>query len=91
MIQFLNLTIEEVFNTERVKGKGEYIYIPNPRLDRDVQRKRWIQVLKDNPGLSKSEYKRIGKGLYSWLYKNDNAWFERVTPKRIKYNKYKKV
>ena len=82
MIQFLDLTIEEVFNTEKVKGKGEYIYISNPRLDRDVQRERWLQVLKDNPGLSKSEYKRIGKGIYSWLYKNDNEWFERITPKK---------
>lgn len=82
MIQFLDLTIEEVFNTEEVKGKEKYIYIPNPRLDRDVQRERWIQVLKDNPGLNKSEYKKIGKGLYSWLYKNDNEWFEKVTPKK---------
>lgn len=91
MIQFLDLTIEEVFNTEEVKGKGEYIYIPNPRLDRDVQRKRWLQVLKDNPGLNKNKYKEIGKGLYSWLYNNDNEWFERVTPKSKKCNKYKKV
>lgn len=84
MIQFLDLTIEDVFNTKEVKGKLEYIYIPNPRLDRDIQRERWLQVLKDNPGLSKSEYKRIGKGLYSWLYKNDNEWFEKITPKKCK-------
>lgn len=84
MIQFLDLTIEDVFNTKEVKGKLEYIYIPNPRLDRDIQREKWLQVLKDNPGLSKSEYKRIGKGLYSWLYKNDNEWFEKITPKKCK-------
>ena len=84
MIQFLGLTIEEVFNTEEVKGKERYIYIPNPRLDRDTQRERWLQVLKDNAGLNKSQYKKIGKGLYSWLYKNDNEWFEQVTPKKAK-------
>lgn len=84
MIQFLELTIEEVFNTEKVKGRGEYICIPNPRLDRDMQREKWLQVLKDNPGLNKSQYKELGKGLYSWLYKNDNEWFEKVTPKNIK-------
>ncbi|SDP35856.1 TnsD family Tn7-like transposition protein [Clostridium gasigenes] len=82
MIHFLGLTIEGVFNTKEVKGKVEYIYIPNPRLDRDIQRERWLQVLKDNPGLNKSGYKKIGKGLYSWMYKNDNIWFERTTPKK---------
>ena len=87
MIQFLGLSIEEVFNTKEIKGKGEYIFIPNPRLDRDIQRKKWIQVLKNNPGLNKSQYKEIGKGLYSWLYKNDSEWFERVTPKKIYKNK----
>ena len=87
MIQFLGLTIEEVFNTKRVNGKEKYIYIPNPRLDREIQRERWMQILKENPGLSKSRYKEIGKGLYSWLYKNDNEWFEKVTPKKKKYNK----
>lgn len=81
MIQFLGLNIEQVFNTKKVKGKEEYIYIPNPRLDREVQREKWLQVLKDNPGLNKSQYKKIGKGLYSWLYKNDNEWFEKITPK----------
>ena len=84
MIQFLGLTIEEVFSIEEVEGKGEYTYIPNPRLDREVQRERWLQVLRDNPGLNKSQYKKIGKGLYSWLYKNDNEWFENITPKKIR-------
>lgn len=82
MIQFLDLSIEKIFNTKETVGKKEYIYIPNPRLDRDIQRERWLQVLNDNPNLSKSEYKRIGKGLYSWLYKNDNEWFEKITPKK---------
>ncbi|NLP46783.1 MAG: hypothetical protein GX347_07055, partial [Epulopiscium sp.] len=50
-------------------------------------RERWLQVLKDNPGLNKSQYKKIGKGLYSWLYKNDNEWFEQVTSKNIYKNK----
>jgi hypothetical protein len=43
-----------------------------------MQRERWLQVLRENPNLKKSEYKRIGKGLYSWLCKNDNEWFEKL-------------
>lgn len=87
MIQFLGIDIKELFGTEEATGKKEYIYIPNPRLDLETQRKRWLQVLRDNPNLKKCEYKKISKGLYSWLYKNDNAWFEMVTPK--KYRKCK--
>lgn len=89
MIQFLGLSIEEVFNTKDIKGKGKYVYVPNPRLDLYEQREKWLKLLKENPGLNKSEYKKIGKGLYSWLYRNDNEWFEKITPMSIKY-KYEK-
>ncbi|MDY4543767.1 MAG: hypothetical protein SPE00_00375 [Bacilli bacterium] len=36
MVQFLDLNAEEVLNTKGTIGK-KYIYILNPRLDRDVQ------------------------------------------------------
>lgn len=88
MIQFLGIDVKKVFEIEQVVGKKEYIYVPNPRLDLEIQRDRWLQVLKENPNLKKCEYKRIGKGLYSWLYKNDNEWFEKITPKCIR-NKLK--
>lgn len=81
MIQFLDIEIKELFETEEAIGKKEYIYMPNPRLDLETQRDKWLQVLRDNPNLKKCEYKKIGKGLYSWLYKNDNEWFDMVTPK----------
>ncbi|WP_083825394.1 TnsD family Tn7-like transposition protein [Clostridium sp. DL-VIII] len=84
MIQFLGIDIEDLFETEEATGKKEYSYIPNPRLDLEIQRERWLQVLRDNPNLKKCEYKKIGKGLYSWLYKNDNEWFEKITPKKNK-------
>lgn len=87
MIQFLGLSIEEVFNAKNIKGKGEYVYVPNPRLDLYEQRERWLLLLNENQGLNKSEYKKIGKGLYSWLYRNDNDWFNKVTPKTNKKGK----
>lgn len=81
MIQFLNINIEELFDMNEAEGKRKYIYVPNPRLDVYEQRRKWIEVLKEHPNLNKSEYKKIGKGLYSWLYKNDNEWFEESTQK----------
>ena len=79
MIQFLNIDIKELFEMNEAEGKRKYIYVPNPKLDICEQRRKWLVFLKENPGLKKSEYKRIGKGLYSWLYKNDNEWFEKHT------------
>lgn len=79
IIQFLNLEISEFFKIDKVEGKIEYVYVPNPKLDVYEQRRKWLKVLKENPNLKKSEYKKMGMGLYSWLYKNDNEWFEKHT------------
>lgn len=82
MIGFLEISIKDFFQINDATGKNEYIYIPNPRLDKYEQREKWIKLLEENKGLSKSGYKKIGKGLYSWLYRNDSEWFNNVTPKR---------
>lgn len=79
MIQFLNIDIKELFEMNEAEGKRKYIYVPNPKLDVYEQRRKWLRFLKEHPGLKKSEYKKLGKGLYSWLYKNDNEWFSRNT------------
>lgn len=49
-----------------------------------ISKAKMVAVLKENPNLKKYEYKKIWKGLYSWFYKNNNEWFERVTSKYIK-------
>ncbi|MDU2656571.1 TnsD family Tn7-like transposition protein [Clostridium perfringens] len=38
---------------------------------------------------SKSELKSIGKGLYSYLYMHDRAWFNEITPTKKVKNKRK--
>lgn len=79
MIQFLNIDIAELFNMIEAEGKRKYVYVPNPRLDVYEQRRKWLEFLTKYPNLKKCEYKRLGKGLYSWLYKNDNEWFNKIT------------
>lgn len=88
VINFLGMEVKDFFEINSVVGKKEYIYVPNPRLDKYEQREKWIKLLKENKGLSRSEYKKIGKGLYTWLYRNDNEWFNKVTPKKLNNNKY---
>ncbi|GAA3647389.1 TnsD family Tn7-like transposition protein [Asaccharospora irregularis] len=87
IIQFLGIRIKDFFEIDKAIGKKEYIYIPNPRLDRDEQREKWIKLINDNPGLSRSEYKNIGRGLYTWMYRNDNEFFNSITPKKSNKNK----
>lgn len=87
IIGFLGIHIKDFFEIRDYVGKKEYIYVPNPRLDKYEQREKWIKLLEKNKGLSRSGYKIIGKGLYTWLYRNDNEWFDNVTPKRNKQNK----
>lgn len=82
IIQFLGIDIKDFFEINKVIGKKEYVYIPNPRLDRYEQREKWTKLINDNPGLSRTEYKKIGKGLYSWMYRNDNEFFNKITPKK---------
>lgn len=82
LLQFLNVNIEELFKEVNIIGRLSSQVKCNPRLDRNVKRLEWKRFLKANKGKSKSELKKIAKGLYSWLYKNDNEWFNKVTPKR---------
>lgn len=82
MLQFLDVSIEEIFDETNIKGKLMAQVDFHPRLDRALKRKEWIKFLKDNPDKSKSELKRIAKGLYTWLYRNDREWFDEITPKR---------
>jgi len=74
-----------MFNSaENITFKKSYYKkgIQVPKLNLDERKKQWLKIINKNPNLKKHEYKKIGKGLYSWLYKNDNEWFERITPKR---------
>lgn len=82
LLQFLNVSIEELFKEVSITGRLSSHVKCNPRLDRNIKRLEWKRFLKENKGKSKSELKKNAKGLYSWLYKNDNEWFNKITPKR---------
>lgn len=82
ILEFLGISFEEYITNKSVRGKLTSKVVHTPRLDIDEQRKRWLKFLAEHQGLSKSELKKLGKGLYTWLYRHDNQWFNDVTPKR---------
>lgn len=86
LLQFLNVDIKELFSGIAVKGRFKMQIKYNSNVDIDIRRAKWLEFLKDNRGKSKSELNKTSKGLSLWLYRNDNEWFNKITPKREKLN-----
>jgi hypothetical protein len=91
MLQFLNIEASELFNTSSVLGKNTITIKPIPKLDRDVMRQKWLEVVKNNPGAARPELKKISKGLYTWMYRHDWEWLNQVTPRKSKRKVRKEI
>ncbi|MGE9952588.1 TnsD family Tn7-like transposition protein [Clostridium perfringens] len=91
MLNFLGTNVNEMFeyNYEEVYEFKKVYKKYNNIFDIELKRKEWLRVLKKNPNKSKSELKSIGKGLYSYLYMHDRAWFNEITPTKKVKNKRK--
>lgn len=56
--------------------------------NKDIQRKDWLSLVKNNDGMGIKELRRTvnGGGLYAWLYRHDYNWLERHKPARKAVN-----
>lgn len=53
----------------------------NFSLIKDAEmRKKWLQLVEDNPLLTESELSRIDRRLHYWLYNNDYKWLKKNAP-----------
>jgi hypothetical protein len=91
MLQFLNIEITELFNASCVLGKKTFAIKSTPKLDRDDMRQKWLEIVESNLKASRPELKKIGKGLYTWMYRHDWEWFNKVTPKKTKRKVRKEI
>lgn len=80
-LQYLNVDVQELFKTDNVIGKWAIAVNRIPVYSVEERRKEWLKLIEDNPGLNRSELKRIGKGLHTWVYAHDRYWYDEVTPK----------
>ncbi|RSK44983.1 TnsD family Tn7-like transposition protein [Bacillus canaveralius] len=80
-LQFLGVSLKELFETERVIGRKKVAINRKPIYDLEERRKAWMKIVENNPEATRSELKQIGKGLHTWIYTNDWDWYDQVTPK----------
>lgn len=85
-LQFLDVDVDEYFMTNSVVGKKKVIKEFTPIFDINERRAKWLKLIQENKGATRSELKEKGKGLHTWIFKHDRAWYEKVTP-RVKNRK----
>lgn len=78
-MQFLGVDVKVLFEAERATGKEKVLNKRTPQFELSKKREEWLKVIRDNPGESRSGL-NIGKGLHTWVYINDRAWYHKVTP-----------
>ncbi|MGY6212260.1 TnsD family Tn7-like transposition protein [Cytobacillus firmus] len=57
----------------------------------DLAKKYWINVLLANPGLNKTELRRLAEREYIWLYRHDKKWLNENSPSSLKKFSTKEV
>ncbi|MEL6987951.1 MAG: TnsD family Tn7-like transposition protein, partial [Bacteroidota bacterium] len=75
----LDLTPSWTKNKPQIKSK-EAISIDTEDIE---QRKRdiWLNLLQENPELSKTEIRKLAPDVYAWLYRRDRTWLNNNSPK----------
>ena len=67
-IQFLDISITEMFKCDEVVGKIKISKKRSPIFNLNDRKNKWLKLIEDNPGATRSELKEIGKGLQSYIY-----------------------
>lgn len=80
-IQFLGVDLDTFFRSDVVVGKKPDTKSFNPIFDKKKRREKWMKLVTENHGATRSELKEIGKGLHTWIFRHDREWYEKVTPR----------
>ncbi|WP_331713201.1 TnsD family Tn7-like transposition protein [Aneurinibacillus soli] len=80
-LQFLEIGVEELFESNTAIGKRAVVGNRMPSYSIGEKRREWLKLIEANPEANRSELKRLGKGLHTWIYAHDKDWYDEVTPK----------
>ncbi len=80
LLQFLEVEVDELFMCNSVQGKIKVSIEHTPILNREEKREKWLRLIEENHGASRSKLKEKAGGLHSWLFRHDREWYESVTP-----------
>ncbi|GIP52959.1 TnsD family Tn7-like transposition protein [Paenibacillus vini] len=86
LLQFLGIEVEDLFECSSTIGKIKVKAKRKPIYELDERRSKWLRLIHDNQGATRTQLKDMGKGLHTWIFANDREWYEEVTP-RIKKRK----
>jgi len=85
---FLNIEPVDLFETKDVIGRLKPEKKKRvPKFNLEERRKKWLELVADNPNANRAELKKLGKGLNTWMRAYDLEWYEKVTPKKNEYKK----
>jgi hypothetical protein len=60
-------------------------------VKRQYHRKKWLQIVRENPDKGRLELRRLAKYTCVWLCKNDRGWWEKNTPAKKYVQAYSNV
>lgn len=81
------LGLSDKINSKMKLHNESYDKITSNKIDSDKYRKNIIALIKDTPGISRTEVRNRLKKQYMWLYRNDREWLDKNMPER-KNNNY---
>lgn len=78
-----------IINREKITKKIVYHKVSRKTfLDlKKVYRKTLIEILQENPQISRNEINKLAKFAYLWLMRNDSEWMQKHLPPIKKYRK----
>ncbi|WIF95475.1 TnsD family Tn7-like transposition protein [Caminicella sporogenes] len=73
------LGIDKGWKTGKKDIKKKKVSIFDENI-KNNKRKEWLQLQSKYPNKSKTELRKLNKGLYMWLYRNDRQWLDANSP-----------
>lgn len=70
------------------KAPKKYVPPPKPRKKaetRESRRHKLMNLICENPGISRDELRRLNSKDYEWLRTNDTKWFGAIAPPKIEH------
>ncbi|MBV7276470.1 TniQ family protein [Clostridium sp. PL3] len=81
LLQFLNCQIKDMFEHKESRSYRYEYKVYMPKLDVEERKEEWVKIIEENPNKSRNELININPKVYSYVYKYDREWYEKVTPR----------
>jgi hypothetical protein len=70
------------FDCKGIRESNNCLEVNSFEVKRNHYRSKWLDEIANNPELFITDIRKISKGAYTWLYKNDKDWLISNTPRQ---------